>query len=435
MIVINATHVGTRQGLRLGMILAAALLVLLGCSTPAAPAAPAPPSNANPAPPAPAAPSAPAPATLQDAALRLQLLLGQHAVLAADMMRGRIRNDEDFGQAASAAIGRNSDDMAQLIAGLFDNQAAEKFRTLWADHVTALFNYSRGLATNDQAAREDARRALIGFETEIGSFFSAAAQGRLPAAAAQSAITTHVDHLLEQADAYAARDYQRANSLYREGYSHTYGIGTALASTLLPPTEAAKLADPQWRLRSELSRLLGEHVSLAVAALRAGATDAPDFSAAAAALNANSSDLSGAIGTLFGPPAGAQFSELWADHIDGLVAYTAGVAAQDPGRRDAALAGLRDFEGRMGEFLASATGDRLGSPDLGKALFSHDDMLLRGVDAFVAKDYQQYNDISYSCYQEMAGISRQLSDAFGPAVAARLPQGGASTGFGGTAPR
>src|SRR5689334_12725174 len=42
--------------------------------------------------------------TAADRAVRLQALLGQHSVLAADLMRSRIRGDDDFVQAANAAL-------------------------------------------------------------------------------------------------------------------------------------------------------------------------------------------------------------------------------------------------------------------------------------------------------------------------------------------
>jgi hypothetical protein len=368
-----------------------------------------------------------------DAALRLEALLGQHAVLAADLMRGRIRNDEDFGQAANAAVGRNTEDLAGLVGSLFGEQAAGQFRTLWTDHVTALFNYSRGLATDDAALRADAKAKLVTFETGLADFFSSASQGRLPQNAARGAVTTHVDHLVEQADAYAARDYARAEKLYRENYSHTFDIGHALATTLLPPDQAAGLTEPSWRLRSELDRLLGEHVALAVAALRAGATNGPDFPATADALNGNTRDLSAAVGTLFGKPAGDQFMSLWADHIDQLVSYAAGRATGDDARRDAAKNSLRAFEGRMSGFLDSATGSKVPAGDLAKAFLAHDDMLTQQVDAFVDKDYRRSHELAYDTYQDMFGLARQLSDAFGETVAARLPQGGAHTGAGGTA--
>lgn len=368
-----------------------------------------------------------------DLALQLEALLGQHSVLAADMMRGRIRNDEDFGQAATAAITRNTDDLSDVIGSMSGEQAGGEFRTRWSEHVTELFNYSRGLAADDAAIRDEARAELIEYEGELADYFSAASQGRLPREAARTAIFTHVDHLLQQADAYAAGDYRRANELYRESYSHTFQIGHALGTTLLPPDQAATLQEPSWRLRSELDRLLGEHVTLAVAALRAGATDSPDFTAAAEALNANTSDLTAAMGTLFGPQAGQQFMSLWADHVDQLVSYTAGVTANDEPRREAALGRLRGFESQLAGFLDSATGSTMHSADLAKAFLAHDEMLTRQVDAFARKDYREAHGLAYDTYRDMLGLARQLSDAFGESVAARLPQGGARTGAGGMA--
>jgi hypothetical protein len=368
-----------------------------------------------------------------DSALRLEALLGQHSLLAADMMRGRIRNDEDFGQAANAAIARNADDLGRVIATLFGEQAASGFRPLWADHATALFTYSRGLATNDPALRDDARMRLVAFENALADFFSGASNGRLPRDAARTAVLTHVDHLLQQADAYAARDYARANALYRQSYAHTFDMGHTLAVTLLPPEEAATLEQPAWRLRSGLDRLLGEHVALAVDALRAAGTNSPDLPAAADALNGNTGDLATAVGTLFGAPAGQEFLSLWADHVDQLVAYTAGVAAGDDGRRRAALDALRGVEGRLAAFLASATGSRIPSTELAGAFLAHDEMLTRQVDAFAAKDHRRAHELAYDTYQDMFGLANRLAGAFGETVAARLPQGGARTGAGGVA--
>ena len=368
-----------------------------------------------------------------DVALQLEALLGQHSVLAADLRRGRIRGDDDFGQAANAAVTRNPDDLTAVVGSLFGDQAAGAFRGLWTNHVTALFNYSRGLATDDAAVRDDARTQLVAFENDLADFFSGASQGRLPRDAARQAVQAHVEHLTEQADAYAAKDYARADTLYRQGYAHTFDLGHSLAATLLPPDQAAALDEPSWRLRSALDRLLGEHVALAVGALRAGGTDSPDFPAAAEALNGNTSDLSAAVGTLFGAQAGDQFMALWADHVDQLVGYTAGVAGNDAARKDAAVGKLRDFEGRLAAFLESATGSTMRAGDLAKAFLAHDEMLTQQVDAFAARDYPRAHELAYSTYQDMFGLSEQLADAFGDTVAARLPRGGARTGAGGTA--
>jgi hypothetical protein len=374
-----------------------------------------------------------APPSPGELVLQLQALLGQHTVLAADMMRGRLRDDPDLAQAANAALGKNTDAMGKLVAGAFGSQAAARFTPLWSNHVTALFNYARGLADGDTAVQAQAKVAITRAETDLAEFFVAAAQGRLARAAAVSAVTAHIEHLIGQADAYAAKNWTRADQLYRQGYAHAFELGRALAAKLLPPDAAAVLGTPTWRLRSALTQLLGEHVELVVGAMRAGVTDADDFAATAAAVNANTADLAGAIDTLFGPAAARRFQSLWADHIDLLVGYAAATAKGDTRRRSSIDAELDAFERELAGFLTTATGDKLASAALAKALQSHDTMLRQQVDAFVAKDYATAHDVAYMTYQEMYGLAGQLADAFRSKVASRLPVGAAQTGRGGAA--
>jgi len=365
--------------------------------------------------------------------LRLEALLGQHALLAADLMRGRLRKDEDFAQAANAAVGQNSDDLAHIVGTLLGDQQATQFKGMWSDHVAALFNYARGLATEDAAVREDARTKLVGLESNIADFFSDASQGRLDRGAARTAMRVHVDHLTQQADAYAAGDYAGANAAYRQSYLHTFELGHTLASTLLPPDQAGELNAPSWRLRSEMTRLLGEHVGLALSTLRAGATNNPDFSAALAALNGNTNDVTAAVASLFGGPAASQFMSLWADHLDLLGTYAVDVGAKKPNRREAVQGELRDWQQRFATFIDTATEGRVPAPDLAAALLGLDDLLLRQVDAFAAKDYRQAQDLANQTYPQVFGLAKNMADAFGATVAARMPQGGAETGGGGTA--
>jgi hypothetical protein len=412
---------------------------LAGCSA----APPAEPSASAGTPPASAAPSAGATPggslsntageSPAEVALQLEALLGQHSVLVADMMRSRIRGDDDFAQAASAAVTRNADDLTAVVKAMFGAQAATAFHSTWTDHTAAFYNYARSLATGDTGAREKAQAQLVEFENGLGDFFSAASQGRLPQAAARSTLTTHVNHLNQQADAYAAHDYAKSAELYRTAYTHAFGIGQALAGTLLPPDQAATLQQPSWRLRSELDQLLGEHIALAVATLRSGAMESPDFAAEAASLNKSTDELTAAMGTLFGPAAGQQFMTLWADDIDALAGYTSAVASHNDAGRQAALDTLRGVETQLASFFENATGNRMATADLTTAFQQHDEALTQQVDAAANKDYAKSHDLAYKAYQDMFGLSKQLSAAFGETVAAKLPQGGAETGGGGTA--
>jgi hypothetical protein len=354
-------------------------------------------------------------------------------VLAADFMRGRIRGDEDFVQAANAALGKNTDAMSQLVGDLFGAGAATQFASLWAAHIVELFTYARGLADQDDAVRAAARKKLMEYEQQLAAFFAGASHGRLTTDAANGAMQVHVDHLLMQADAYAAKDYPTADRIYLESYQHAYDLGGSLAGALLAPNDAAALQAPTWQLRSQLGKLLGEHVVLVEDVTRAAVTNTPDFSAAAQIINGNTRDLAVAVDSLFGAEAAKAFQSLWAYHVEQLVAYASATAAQDSTRRQQARTNLSEFERNMATFLESATGKRLGSGVLANALLSHDQMLLRHADAFAAKDYGTAHDIAYQTYEHMLELARQLADAFGATVAARLPAGGMQTGYGGMA--
>jgi hypothetical protein len=374
-----------------------------------------------------------APASAADQALRLQSLLGQHSVLAAEFMRGRIRGDDDFAQAANAALSKNTDAMTQLVGQLFGPAAAKGFEPKWAAHVVSLFAYARGLADQDKGEQADARKDLIGYEEQLAGFFAGASQGRLPIKVANQAVRMHVDHLLMQADAYAAGDYATADRIYRESYEHTYDLGAAISGALLPPKQAKTLQAPVWRLRSQLDKLLAEHVVLVQDATRAAVSNAPDFAAAGQDVNGNTRDLAAAVDTLFGAPAAKQFQSLWANHVDQLIAYAGAATAHNTARQDQARAALRDFENRMAALLGAATGKRLGNAALATALATHDQMLMRHADAYAAKDYGTAHDIAYQTYEHMFELARQLANAFGSTVAARLPAGAPQTGYGGMA--
>ncbi len=368
------------------------------------------------------------------AGVRLQALIGQHTVLAADMMRARIRQDPDFAQAAEAALTRNTQALSTLVGSLFGPAAASSFSDLWAGHVTELFEYAEARRTGDAAGQKRARERLVEAELGLSSFFADASKGRLARSAATDAVRTHVDQLLAQADAYAAREYVVAANSYRHGYEHGYGLGGALARALLPAADAAALDTPGWQLRANLTQLLGEHVALVVAATRAASGPATgDFKALGDTLNANTQGLAGAVGTLFGAPAATRFQELWADHVDALMTVTAAAARGDRATQQQAERRLRSFEPTLAAFLDTATQSRIGADALAHAYVMHDRMLVGQVQAHQAKDYTKAHDLGYRAYSEMFDLAAQLSNAIELTLGSKLPRGGSQTGGGGTA--
>jgi hypothetical protein len=374
-----------------------------------------------------------APTSATESALRLEALLGEHSILVSDMMRARIRQDADLAQVANAAVGQNTQDMATLLAPVLGADATTQFGTLWSEHVQMLFNYSRGLATDDKAVQKSSRAELIEYETQLAEFFVAGSKGRLPRDAAAAAIKEHIDHLLAGADAYAAKQYVKSAQLYRESYGHTFDLGATLAHVLLPPAVGKQLDTPALQLRTSLTKVLGEHVALVVAAMRSAVGDRKDFAAMGDAVNGNTIDLTKAIDSLFGPGAAQGFQTRWADHVDALIAYTsATVDHDDKGQQKARLA-LRHFEASFGSFMNTATENRLGQKALVQAYVMHDRMLLAEIDAYAAKNFEQAHELSDQTYDDMFTVAGQLSDAIGATLAGSLPRGGSQTGGGGTA--
>lgn len=428
---------------RLFPILCAGLATVLAAGPAAAtrrPAAPAPAPHAEAHAHAQAHAEAHAQADLRrasaaDQAVRLQALLGQHSVLAADLMRSRIRGDDNFVQAADAALGANTEAMTGLIGQLFGTATAQRFGPMWSEHVVELVAYAAAVADQDAAALAHAREELVEYEEELADFFAGASHGRLPRSAARGAVLMHVNHLTMQADAYAAHDYATADRLYRESYQHTYDLGLTLADALLPAADRATLRKPIWRLRSQLGRLLAEHAVLVEDVTRAAVTDTPDFDAAAQMINGNTRDLAVAVDTLFGAPVAKRFQALWAPHVEQLVTYASATGAGQAARKQRARAALPDFERGLAELLAPATGGRMTPVGLSAALHEHDEMLLRHADAYSAKDYQSAHDVADRTYTHMFELARRLADGFGAQVASRLPRGGPETGRGGLADR
>jgi len=368
-----------------------------------------------------------------ETAVRLEALMAQHSVLATDMMRARIRGDGGLAQAADAALSTNSTDLAAVLRPVIGATAATAFRAAWAEHIEALFNYARGLSTQDTAVQADARKELQEYEEDLAKLFVTASHGRLSPAAALADVRMHIEHLVAGADAYAAKRYDVSAAMYRTSYTHAFELGGTLARALLPASAGPKLEAPTVALRSALTSRLGEHASLVVAAMRSAVGDRADFDAMGMVLNGNTQDLGAAIESLFGAAAARQFQNQWADHVDQLLAYTSATVTQDTAGQEKARQALRTFEQTFAAFLDGATQHRLGTPALAQAFVMHDRELLAQIDAYSAKQYQQAHDLSDQTYAHMFTVADQLSGAIGATLAGRLPRGGSQTGGGGTA--
>jgi len=366
---------------------------------------------------------------------QFEQLLGQHALLAARLMRGLVSGPPGLQEAATASLQANTDTLSKLVGSAYGSAEGDRFKQLWQRHITELSAYAGGTASKDESARQAARADLMTSCDAYGAWLAGASKGRVQAADAVSDVRSHVHHLLEQVDAYAARDHDQAYRIEREAYRHMYTTGVTLAKGSVAPKDAAGLDAPTVKLRSAFAMLLGEHMELIVDAQRATFAGSPEFKAAGAQVNANTTALTQALGGIVGPRKAAEFQSAWGDHVEGLIGYTTAVASGDAAAKATAEKELNRYAIALALYFSGVVRDQRAFVPLTGAITAHDRHLVEQVDAYAAKNYAKAHIVELEGYQQMLGVANTLVDAIQRSVKPGLPVGGSQTGGGGTAQR
>jgi hypothetical protein len=376
----------------------------------------------------------PAHASPKQLRAQFEQLLGHHALLAVRLMRSVVAQDPDLlRQAADASLRENSDALSQLVMTAYGDAQGDRFPRLWQRHITDLTAYANGVAGNDTSAKQTARAALLADAEAYGSWLAEASKGRVMASDAAAGVRMHVQELMTQADAYAARDYDQAYKLEREAYEHMFTAGAALAKASITPELAVGFDAPPEKLRSAFAMLLGEHMELIITAQRATFAGSPEFKAAAAQVNANTTALTEGMGAIVGPRKAAEFQSAWAKHVEGLLAYSTAVASKDEAARVTAEQNLDGFAARLALYFSDIVKNVLPVEPLTDALSEHDAHLVGQVDAYAARNYDQALQMELDGYQQMLGVAGTLVGAIQRTLKPALPVGGSQTGGGGTA--
>jgi hypothetical protein len=375
--------------------------------------------------------SLPADASPREVRARYEQLLGQHALLAVRLARSEVAKAPDLRKVVEGSLAANADAIAQVVGVSFDGAQADRFEQLWQGYTDELAAYADNAATGNRAGAEEARTALLDHCDAWGAWLAEASGGRIQAATATANAQARVKKLMDQADAYANRDFATAYKLEREVYQGTYGTGTTLAKASLPAKQAADLDKAPENLRSAFAMLLGEHMELVVDAQRATFAGSPEFEAAAAQVNANTATLAKAMGGIVGPQKAAEFQSAWANHVEGLMDYTAAVAGNDQAARTVAKQNLDGFAERLALYFSDVVRNVLTTDPLTEAITAHDQHLIDQVDAYAAKDYTRAQQVQDAGYQQMLGVANVLVDAIEKVMAAAMPAGGSKTGGGG----
>ena len=362
----------------------------------------------------------------------LERLLGAHVLLADEFVRTAVEGDAEQNAAVGESVARNQAELVELVTAQGGAAAGQEFSAAWQNHVDVLATYATALQQQDTAAQAAAREQYVAAEAQLARSFSTVVGGTVPLPALSQAATMHGEHLLDQADAYASGGYDTAYSIQREAFGHMVMAADVLARGVAQakglPT--AELDAPRRTLQTAMSSLLAQHMGLMVQAMRAAHDRSPDFPAAGRAVNLNTTELAGAIRTLYGEDASQQFLDVWASHVEALIAYA---SADDEAEREERREAGTDYAPQLARFLATATEQRLPAIELAASLTEHDDHLRDSLDAYAAGDFAESQALAERGYAHMFELSQGLASAVGDVVAAKLPQGGPATGGGGLA--
>lgn len=350
----------------------------------------------------------------------LDLLLGEHIILAVKSTGAALDGDSERFQAYAALLNTNGTDIGAMIGAVYGDDARDAFNAIWSAHNGFFVDYTTGVATKDRQMQRRAVRDLT--ETYVPEFSAliAGATG-LPVEAVTELVTDHVLQTKAIVDAQAKRAWPEAYSATREAHGHMRMIGDALASAIAgqrPDLFPGQAASPAVDFRVALNQLLQEHLYLATLA-----TDAAlggrnkEFQAAGTALNTNGTDIGAAVGSLYGQEAQDAFNAIWSAHNGFFVDYTTGVATDDAALRDKAVTDLTTiYVPQFAAFLAGATG--IDEASLAELITHH------VVTTKVVVDAQGAGDPVAAAAADLdAGRHMQmLGDPLAEAIVAALPE-------------
>lgn len=165
-----------------------------------------------------------------DLRITLGSALGEHAFLASNATHRGLEGSKAF-EAAGGRLETNTVALGDAIGSLFGDEAKTAFLDLWRAHIGFFVDYTVGTATKDEAKKTKAGDDLAGYSRDFGAFLAGATD--LPADALSAELDTHIKHLAESIDAYAAGDFAMAYELMGMGYDHMWATGDVLSEAIV----------------------------------------------------------------------------------------------------------------------------------------------------------------------------------------------------------
>ena len=346
------------------------------------------------------------PSAAGDLRVELEALFGLHAHLTTEAIRGT--------KAARGAGVAAAEDAARALAealtkAVSDDSSADDLGDAWSEMTGALIEAGGGPSSD--AAIDEAVTATLDLVGEGPDEEGLEDLLRAP-----------LNALARHAESVQDKQRDKAYELARQAYAEMVTAGGAVAAGI---TEADPQAYPGRRnsgaleLRSALRQLLGEHALLAVTVTRRGAKAAPDFDAAAAALNGNTTDISDALESIYESP-GPALEAQWRNRIALLAKHAAALGDQRGKDVPSAREAVEEAADAVGDALAQGTDRAVKPAKVAAALRKLDAALLEQTEAFVAADLTQADAATQDAFARALkladvlaqGIARQQPDEF-----------------------
>lgn len=166
-----------------------------------------------------------------DLRVALNLLLGEHAGLAAAATGAALGGRDREFEAAATTLDANSVALSKAIGSVYGSEAEGAFVVLWRQHIGMLVNYATGVARKDKAVQDRAVNDLLGYATTLAVFLNRA-NPALPVKVLEDLVKSHIVSLKAVVDAQGRGEYAAAYSGMREAIAHMQMIADPLAEAI-----------------------------------------------------------------------------------------------------------------------------------------------------------------------------------------------------------
>ncbi|POB09621.1 hypothetical protein [Sulfobacillus sp. hq2] len=355
----------------------------------------------------------------------LDQLLGEHALILELRMQALYSGNTNLYNAYTAVMNQNTQSLTAAITSIYGQSAGQKFESLWNEHMY-FFSY-----VTDLVDANSAQATLTHYKDAFAAFL-ASADPHLSDSVLSSVLQEHIDQITAAFNDFTQGNQAGAVQELTADYGLMYQAADYLASGIeaqfpekfastSPNTAAGSLV-------SSLDQLLGMHaflLEMRMQALYANNTAAEQ--AFTAAMNQNTTSLTQAIGSIYGPKAASEFETLWNHHML-FFTYAEDIKDGNASGAQAAQMALTQYKNQFSQFLAAAD-PHLSESTLSTVLQEHINQITTAflddtkgeAAASDASLWQDYN-LMYTAGQYLAsGIVAQFPNKFGSTPAVTRP--------------